>query len=73
MSNAPRVVGGIVILGIAAYIFYRIYQSGYSKGVHVTTQKYEQKLQVKENRIQELLSLVDQLQKELAKLKKLKE
>lgn len=70
MSNVPRVVGGMVVLGVALYIFYKIYQSGYGKGVQVTTQKYEQKLQVKENRIQELLSLIDQLQEELAKLKK---
>jgi len=72
-SINPRVVGGLVILGVLGYIVYKFYQSGYDKGVQLTTQKYEQRIQIKDNKIQELQALIDQLQQEIVKLKKPKD
>jgi predicted negative regulator of RcsB-dependent stress response len=68
--SAGKSIVGLTVLGIGLYLLYKVYQSGYENGTRITTQRYEQKLQVKDNKIQELLTVVDQLQKELEKLKK---
>lgn len=68
MSNAPRVIGTLAVLGVTAYIAYRIYNAGYNKGQEDTSQKYEQKINIMkiqhDSKINEMQALIDQYKTE---------